>query len=323
MKEKMILVTGGAGLIGSACVSELNAQGQDRIFIVDHLARTEKWKNLTRLQYLDYMEKDDFINQCKSSPQFIENFSHILHLGACSATTEQDSTYLIRNNYEYTKILAQLAVKNSIPFVYASSAATYGEGENGYDDNQPIASLKPLNMYGYSKHMFDLYAEKTGIHKSITGLKYFNVFGYGEAHKADMRSLVLKGYEQILKTGKLKLFKSHRSDYKDGEQKRDFLYVVDAAKISLYFLFENRPGLYNVGRGIAESWNDLAAAMFTAMGRDINIEYIDMPESLIEKYQYYTCATTDKIKKAGYTYELTPLKKAVTEYIQTLSAYPV
>lgn len=315
----MILVTGGAGLIGSACVEELNARGMSDIYIVDHLGHSEKWKNLTRLQYRDYEEKDDFLDRLHFDPDFMKEFTHVLHLGACSSTTEIDSTYLIHNNYEYTKILAHLAVDNNIPFVYASSAATYGEGENGYDDRAPLQPLKPLNMYGYSKHMFDLYAERTGLVQSITGLKYFNVFGYGEAHKGEMRSLVLKGYEQILATGKLKLFRSHREDYKDGEQKRDFLYVKDAAKISLFFLFENHPGIFNVGRGIAETWNDLAKAMFQAMDRPINIEYIDMPDHLREKYQYYTCASTEKLVGTGYHEPFYNLESAIRDYVRLLA----
>ncbi|MCC5815815.1 MAG: ADP-glyceromanno-heptose 6-epimerase [Leptospira sp.] len=314
----MILVTGGAGLIGSACVEELNLRGMDDIYIVDHLGMDDKWKNLTRLRYSDYQEKDDFQYKLEDEPEFIKNFTHILHLGACSATTEKDATYLTRNNYEYSKLLANLAVKNNIPFVYASSAATYGEGEFGYNDRDPIQTLKPLNMYGYSKHMFDLYAQKTKILDRITGLKYFNVFGFGEHHKGDMRSLVLKGYEQILETGELKLFKSHRPEYKDGEQKRDFLYVKDAAKISLFLLFEKHYGLYNVGRGIAETWNDLATALFKAIDKPVRITYVDMPETLREKYQYYTCADTTKLLATGYNEPFHDLNSAIKEYVSFL-----
>lgn len=323
----MILVTGGAGLIGSACIEELNHRGETNIFVVDHLGRSDKWKNLSRMEYVDYQEKDDFLAELDKNPQSFQRFTHVLHLGACSATTEKDATYLIRNNYEYTKRLAHLAVQtkqkngHSTPFVYASSAATYGEGEQGYDDRISIQKLRPLNMYGYSKHMFDLYATKSGLLQSVIGLKYFNVFGYGEAHKEDMRSLVLKGYEQIRDTGELKLFRSHRPDYRDGEQKRDFLYAKDAARISLHFLLSPPgvcKGLYNVGRGIAETWNDLAGALFSAMGKPVKIQYVDMPETLREKYQYYTCADTHRLREAGYNQNFTDLKAAIQEYVDRL-----
>jgi ADP-L-glycero-D-manno-heptose 6-epimerase len=335
--EYKIIVTGGAGLIGSAVVEELNKMGIEDILIVDHLGTSEKWKNLTRLKYQDYMEKDYFLkvlirfNQIAlnldldndtevldSEFIFLENVTHIIHLGACSSTTETNATYLIENNFQYTKHLADFALENSIPFIYASSAATYGLGENGYSDSVDLSLLKPLNMYGYSKHMFDVYAEKMGWLERITGLKYFNVFGFGEEHKADMRSVVLKGYEQISKTGKLQLFKSYRPDYKEGEQKRDFLYVKDAAKITLHLLFKKKYGIYNVGRGVAETWNQLADSLFKAMNRDVHIEYIEMPEALRPKYQYFTKAETSKLLKAGYQFGFTSLDKACEEYVKLL-----
>jgi ADP-L-glycero-D-manno-heptose 6-epimerase len=317
-KSDTILVTGGAGLIGSACIEELNSQGFDKIWIVDSLGESEKWKNLNRLSYYDYFEKEDFINQVLHNSNFLKNITHILHLGACSSTTEKDANYLINNNYEYTKILAHTAISNGSRFVYASSAATYGDGREGYDDTKPFQNLKPLNMYGYSKQMFDLYALKSGILDKIVGLKYFNVFGYGEDHKGEMRSLVLKGYEQILQTGKLQLFRSYRDEFKDGEQQRDFLYVKDAAKISLFFLFNQKVGLYNLGRGKAETWNTLAESLFKSMNKPAKIEYIDMPHNLKEKYQYYTCATTEKLQKAGYNQEFTSIQEAVHEYVSLL-----
>ncbi|NCN11465.1 MAG: ADP-glyceromanno-heptose 6-epimerase, partial [Leptospira sp.] len=294
--------------------------GIDKIWIVDNLGQSEKWKNLKRLSYVDYFEKEDFIERVIHEDGFLQAVSHILHLGACSSTTEKDASYLISNNYEYTKILAHAALQNDAKFVYASSAATYGEGNEGYNDLDPIQNLKPLNMYGYSKHMFDLYALKEGISERIVGLKYFNVFGYGEAHKGEMRSLVLKGYEQILETGKLSLFKSYREEYKDGEQMRDFLYVKDAAKMSLFFLFNDVNGLYNLGRGVAETWNTLAKSLFDAIGKPVNIEYIEMPEHLKAKYQYYTCATTDKLLKAGYEDGFTAIKDAVEDYVRLLKS---
>ncbi|MDF3819093.1 ADP-glyceromanno-heptose 6-epimerase [Leptospira sp. 96542] len=318
MAKKLTLVTGGAGLIGSQIIEDLNASGNSDILVVDHLGTSDKWKNLGRNLFYDYLEKDEFESKLISNPQLFDDISEIFHLGACSATTEKDASYLIRNNFLYTKTLAHFAVAKQIPFLYASSAATYGDGEFGYDDEAPIQNLKPLNMYGYSKQLFDLYAIKTGLIQNITGIKYFNVFGYGEAHKGDMRSLVLKGYEQIKSTGKLKLFKSYKSEYRDGEQKRDFLYVKDASKISIYLLAEKKLGLYNLGRGLAETWNHLASALFSAMGRETNIEYTDMPEELKGKYQYYTCAKMDKLKKAGYPFGFTNLEDAVSEYVNLL-----
>lgn len=318
MGKKLTLVTGGAGLIGSQIIEDLNHNGNSGILVVDHLGTTEKWKNLQRNFFQDYYEKDQFESLLDSGSPLLNEISEIYHLGACSATTEKDASYLMHNNFHYTKKLAEFAVSKRIPFLYASSAATYGEGEFGYDDKAPIENLKPLNMYGYSKQLFDLYAKKTGIADKLVGLKYFNVFGYGEAHKGDMRSLVLKGYEQIRDTGKLKLFKSYKPEYKDGEQKRDFLYVKDASKISIFLLSERKYGLYNVGRGVAETWNDLANALFTSMGKEVNIEYVEMPDSLKGKYQYYTCAEMEKINQTGYPFGYTNLRDAVGEYVRFL-----
>ncbi|GBF48869.1 nucleoside-diphosphate sugar epimerase [Leptospira ryugenii] len=318
--SKNILVTGGAGLIGAQVVEDLNSEGISNIIISDHLGTSEKWKNLRRNFYLDYIEKQALRERISKDHSYFDQFSHIIHLGACSSTTEKDASYLIENNYHFTKDLAHLAVHKKIPFVYASSAATYGEGEFGYDDRSPIQELKPLNMYGYSKHLFDLYAEKTGLKEYITGLKYFNVFGFGEAHKGDMRSLVLKGYEQIKTTGKLKLFKSYKSEYADGEQKRDFLYAKDASRITLYLLFHQKKGIFNVGRGQAESWNQLAEALFQAMKKPVNIEYVEMPESLRGKYQYYTCANIHKLQESGYAKGFTSLGSAISEYVTLLES---
>lgn len=315
----MIVVTGGAGLIGSACVEELNYRGEENILIVDHLGSSEKWKNLKRVQFLDYWEKDLFYQKLVQN-QLPKNITLILHLGACSSTTETNASYLIQNNYEYTKVLCEYALENKIQFVYASSAATYGDGKEGYSDEVDLQKLKPLNMYGYSKHLFDLYAYKKGYLHNITGIKYFNVFGYGEDHKGDMRSLVLKGYWQIKTTGVLKLFKSHRPDYKDGEQKRDFLYVKDAAKITLHLAFQRHYGIYNAGRGIAQTWNELAHALFQAMNIQPNIKYIEMPEELKEKYQYYTCADTKKLMKTNYKGGFTNLEDACREYVKLLNS---
>ncbi len=315
--KKKFLITGGAGLIGSNIISFLNEKKFEEILVIDHIGNSEKWKNLSRLKFSDYIEKEKFNLEYE---KIIKSFKpdYLIHEGACSSTTETDGTYLIQNNFELTKNLAEVCLKKEIPFIYASSAATYGLGEHGYSDEMEINKLRPLNMYGYSKQLFDLYAQKKGWLKKITGLKYFNVFGFGEAHKGDMRSVVLKGYEQISETGKLKLFKSYHEDYKDGEQKRDFLYVKDAAKITLHLLFQKKFGLYNVGRGIAESWNDLAKALFQAMKKEWSVDYIDMPGFLKPNYQYFTKADPTKLLGSGYKDGFTSLEQAIQDYVDLL-----
>ena len=320
----MIIVTGGAGFIGSAIVWRLNQLGTDDILIVDNLGTDEKWKNLVPLRFHDYMEKDEFLNLIVNNKLSAsirsenDKIDAIIHMGACSSTTEQDATFLTQNNFEYTKHLAIAAHNAGARFIYASSAATYGDGSNGFeDDDQKIDQLRPLNMYGYSKQLFDQWALRHGLLDKIVGVKYFNVFGPNEYHKGDMRSVVLKGFEQIASSGKMKLFKSYRKEYKDGEQVRDFLYVKDAVDMTLFFL-EKRiaTGLYNLGSGAANKWNDLAAAIFKALGKSPSVVYMEMPETIREKYQYYTCADISKIRKAGFGKSLTSLEDSVTEYVK-------
>lgn len=320
----MIIVTGGAGLIGSAVIHKLNQLGREDILVVDHLGHSDKWRNLAPLRFMDYMEKDDFEARLDGGSlqrqplHGASTLEAVFHLGACSATTELDATYLIRNNFEYTRKLALLALDANARFVYASSAATYGDGLNGFkDDDQHLPLLRPMNMYGYSKQLFDLWALRHGVLDKIVGLKYFNVFGPNEHHKGDMRSLVLKAYEQILATGRLKLFKSHRPDYADGEQVRDFIYVKDAAAATIHFL-DNRQanGIFNIGGGTTVSWNRLAAAVFNAMDRPLSIEYIDMPESIRNTYQYHTCAENTKVRSAGFTSDITSVEDAVSDYVR-------
>ena len=317
----MIIVTGGAGFIGSAIVAELNRRGIDDILIVDSLELDEKWKNLRKLKFADYLEADDFYDM-PLDEQANWDVKAIFHMGACSDTTETDCSYLFKNNYECTKLLATWAVGAGIRFIYASSAATYGDGSQGFvDDQDDLDKLSPLNMYGYSKQLFDLYARRTGMLDKIVGIKYFNVFGPNEYHKASMRSFAIRAFEQITEKGKVGLFKSYHPDYADGEQLRDFIYVKDAVDMTLFFLDNpEASGLYNVGTGKARSWNDLANAAFAAMGKEPNIEYIEMPEILKDKYQYFTQADTAKIKTAGYDKETTSLEDAVKDYIQNYLA---
>jgi ADP-L-glycero-D-manno-heptose 6-epimerase len=313
----MIIVTGGAGFIGSTLIAALNKRQITDILVVDELGTDQKWKNLLNLSFTDYVEKDDFLEMVIED-KLDSSIDAVFHLGACSDTTETNASYLIKNNYEYSKLLAQWATDADIRFIYASSAATYGDGSAGFsDDQEKIEILRPLNMYGYSKHLFDLWARRTGLLKKIVGLKYFNVFGPNEYHKGDMRSFVIKAFEQITSTGKVRLFKSYKSEYADGEQSRDFIYVKDAVDMTLFF-YENPGinGLFNIGSGKARTWNDLVKAVFAAMGKEPNIEYIEMPEPIRNQYQYYTCADITNLRKAGYSKKTTSLEEAITDYVQ-------
>lgn len=313
----MILVTGGAGFIGSALVAALNARGVEDILIVDILGCDQRWKNLRRLRYADYMEADDF-SEMVAGESIEWDIEAIFHLGACSDTTETDCSYLARNNFEFSKLLAGWALEVGARFIYASSAATYGDGQRGFvDDESRLDRLVPLNMYGYSKQMFDQWCRRKGLLERFAGLKYFNVFGPNEYHKAEMRSFVLKAFEQINAEGRVRLFRSHHPDYGDGQQVRDFIYVKDAVRMTLYFLDNpDASGLFNIGTGQARSWNDLARAVFAAMGKEPAIEYIDMPETLRGKYQYFTQADIRKLRAAGCTDAAMPLEEAVRDYVQ-------
>ena len=321
MKDGKILVTGGAGFIGSAIVWALNRRGIENILISDRLQSDEKWKNLVPLKFADYIDGDDLLAAADRGED-LGGVTKVFHLGACSATTEKDADYLMRNNYEFTKHLADWSLRHDARFVYASSAATYGDGAQGMDDmNDDLHALRPLNMYGYSKHLFDCYAQRAGILNRIVGLKYFNVYGPNENHKGDMRSVVNKAFAQIEETGKVGLFKSYRPDYEDGRQMRDFLYVKDAVEMTLFLADHPMAGgLYNIGSGVANSWVDLAEAIFAGMDRPSQIEFIEMPESLREKYQYYTCADITKLRDAGYDRPISTLQDAVADYVRNYLA---
>jgi ADP-L-glycero-D-manno-heptose 6-epimerase len=312
----MIVVTGGAGFIGSAYVWYLNKMGYDNIIIVDRLSTSDKWKNLRNKKFEDYIHKDDFIKLLKENK--LPKIEYIIHMGACSSTTEFNADYMMKNNYEYSKELAKYSVKNRIRFIYASSGATYGAGEFGFSDADEITlKLKPLNIYGFSKHLFDLWILKHNLNRKVVGLKFFNVFGPNEYHKQDMMSVVCKAFSQIKNTGKLKLFKSHKDGIEDGEQKRDFVYIKDVIRV-IHFFFENKEknGIYNVGSGKARSFNDLARAVFNAMEKPFNVEYITMPVEIQDKYQYWTEADLTKLRKIGYKEEFTELEDAVSDYVK-------
>ena len=332
-KNSWILVTGGAGLIGSAIVYELNQMGYEKIVIVDHLGEGEKWQNLRALRFADYFEKDsDFYGDLYTGVYDAEYpFQTVFHLGNCSDTTEPDASYLVDNNFDSGKLLAEYCQRRNIRMIYASSAATYGDGEAGFkDDEDAIDQLRPLNKYGYSKQIFDQYLLRRGLLApqrpglaSFVGVKYSNVFGPNEYHKGKMRSMLLRCFEQITQSGHVSLFKSYRPEYADGEQVRDFLYVRDAARMTIFFMNEGASctGLYNIGFGATRSWNDLAKAMFAAMDKPVDIRYIEMPEELKERYQYYTCLDISKIRKAGYTAPLMTLEEAAREYVAYLKGH--
>jgi len=327
LERGTILVTGGAGFLGSALVWALNRRGQDNILIADFLGDSEKWRNLAPLRFSDYLEADDLQRaverdadagaSASASANALKNVSTIFHFGACSSTTETDAAYLIRNNFEYTKRLAEWALRRDIRFVYASSAATYGALESGLSESIDLATLRPLNMYGYSKHLFDQYAARHGYFDRIIGLKYFNVYGPNEHHKGEMRSMVLKAFHQIQQSGTVKLFKSHRADFDDGEQRRDFIYVKDAIDITLHLAEQTTSaGLFNVGSGEAHTWIELATAVFNALKRPVEIAFIDMPEEIRANYQYATSASLDRLRATGYNRAPTPLKAAVADYVR-------
>lgn len=313
--RQRVLVTGGAGFIGSALVWKLNQLGCEQVVVCDRLGTDLKWRNLVPLRFADYLEADDLLVRLQKKA--LGRFDLVLHLGACSATTEQDACFLVRNNYEFTKDLAYWAVANKARFVYASSAATYGDGSAGMDDRGPLEALRPLNMYGYSKHLFDLHASRAGLLERIVGLKYFNVFGPNEGHKGDMRSLVHKSFAQVHEQGTIQLFKSYRKEFGDGEQKRDFLYVKDAVDMTLHLAASREAGgLFNIGSGQARTWNELARAVFAALARDPNIEYIEMPETIRDRYQYFTVADLSRLRQSGYGASPTSLEAAVTDYVR-------
>jgi ADP-L-glycero-D-manno-heptose 6-epimerase len=309
-----ILVTGAAGLIGSAVVWALNHRGHDRIIAVDRLDTSEKWRNLAPLRFDDYLEAE-------ALPQKIElgllnDVRAIVHLGACSSTTEKDGRYLIENNFNYTKMLAEWSLERGIRFAYASSAATYGALEGRLSEADDIRSLRPLNMYGYSKQLFDVHASTRGYLNRIVGLKYFNVFGPNEDHKGDMRSVVNKAFRQIMESGRVRLFKSYRPEFADGEQRRDFLYVKDAVQMTLHLVDSpSANGLFNIGSGESHTWRELVGGVFQALDRPVHIEFIEMPAELRAKYQYSTEASIDRLRDTGYSAPITPLGEAVRDYV--------
>lgn len=316
----MIVVTGGAGFIGSGIVSRLNQLGHKDIIIVDHWDDEGlKKHNLVGKDYKKFYDKADFLERVLAG-RITENVSLLIHMGACSSTTGQDRQYYMKNNFEYSCHMARFAIQKKARFVYASSAATYGDGEQGYsDDKMAISRCRPLNFYGESKQMFDEWILSEGLYDSVVGLKFFNVFGPNEYHKGDMKSVIAKAYGKVVSEGRMVLFKSHREGYGDGEQKRDFIYIKDVVNIVLFFMQNQRVnGIFNVGTGCARTWNDLARALFSAVGREPRIEYADMPEHLRARYQYFTQADMKNLRRVGYGEPFASLESAIKDYVSYL-----
>ncbi|MGC3955345.1 MAG: ADP-glyceromanno-heptose 6-epimerase [Propionicimonas sp.] len=312
-----IIVTGAAGFIGRNIVEALNGRGYTDLILVDDLGTDDKWRNLRGLKFEQLLGIDDLWDFLDS--QAADTVTGVVHMGACSATTERDADYLAANNYRYSQRLAEWCLAHDARLVYASSAATYGDGDQGYSDSDSVTPrLTPLNMYGFSKHLFDLWALNHGHLDKIVGLKFFNVYGPYEEHKGDMRSLVSKAYVEVRDTGKMRLFKSYRDEYADGEQKRDFIYVHDAVNVVLHFLLDsNASGLFNCGTSRATTWLELAGALFNVLGIPPQIEFIEMPESIRDRYQYFTEADGAKLRAAGYRESFRDVNEGVRDYVET------
>lgn len=309
-----ILVTGGAGLIGSAVIWFLNRQQRENILVADALDKSDKWKNLAALSFFDYLEGSELRGRLRDDS--LGPLSCVFHLGACSDTREPDSRYLLDNNYAFTRELAEWCLARGVRLVYASSAATYGDGSLGFSEQVDLRLLRPLNAYGYSKHLLDRHAEQQGWLDRLVGLKYFNVYGPNEQHKGDMRSVVHKAYEQIQSGGRVGLFKSYRSEYGHGEQRRDFLYVKEAAELTVKLATSSAAGLYNVGSGQTHTWNELAQAVFDAVERPAQVDFIEMPEGLRERYQYHTQADLGRLDALGLDFKRYSLREGVFDYVR-------
>ncbi|MFY8160118.1 MAG: ADP-glyceromanno-heptose 6-epimerase [Candidatus Kapaibacteriota bacterium] len=327
----MIVVTGGAGFIGSCFIKKLNEIGRTDIIVVDNIGNTNKWKNLLNKDFLDYFDKTTFIDLIKNNEldnrfdKVLSKFNnidtkidYIFHFGACSSTTEMNFNYLLENNFEYSKLLFNYAKENSAKFIYASSAATYGLGEFGYSENL-TNELRPLNGYGYSKQMFDIWLLKNGYINEAIGLKFFNVFGPNEYHKDGMASMIYKAYNQIKENGYINLFKSNVKEYSNGNQLRDFIYIKDTVDLVWDIVNTNQNGIYNIGTGQARSWNDLANSVFNTLKMPTDIRYIDMPQSISKQYQNYTEANLEKVNKLNSNFKINfkfrTLEESIADYI--------
>ncbi len=313
--DQYIIVTGGAGCIGSCLLQYLNDLGIRNLIVVDHLGTSEKWKNLVGKRILDVLHKDTLFQWLEGREKEIEAF---IHLGACSSTVETNANYLLENNTHYSMRLAEYALTHGHRFIYASSAATYGDGSLGFsDEHEVLEQFRPLNMYGYSKHLFDLWLKENHVLDKVVGLKYFNVFGPNEYHKGRMSSAILKMVPEACEKKRIRLFKSSEPErFKDGDQARDFIYVKDAVRMTAQFLTNDITGIFNIGTGKPETWNQLAKGVMKALDLPVQIDYTDMPKDLIGKYQNYTCADMHKYLQAGLQPTLYPLEAAVDDYVR-------
>lgn len=317
----MIIVTGGAGFIGSALVWKLNEKGITDIVVVDRMGTASKWRNLVKRQITDIVHKDEFFHWLEKHPN-IKKIEAIFHMGASSSTSEVNMDYLVENNLHYSMRLWDFCVKHKIPFIYASSAATYGAGEQGYkDDPKKCDKLRPINQYGYSKQLFDVWASRQKLTPPFwTGLKFFNVYGPQEYHKGGQASVIYHAFPQVKERGVLELFKSYRAEYGHGEQKRDFIYVKDIVDV-LYHLFTARglavSGIFNLGTGKARTFADLGRAVFKSLGKKKErFEWIEMPERLKGQYQYFTEASLEELRaRTGYKAKMTSLEDGVFDYV--------
>jgi ADP-L-glycero-D-manno-heptose 6-epimerase len=311
----MIIITGAEGFIGSCLIAKLNENGFNDLILVDDFSTCERAKNLEEKIFSAKVERREFFNWLPNNEHLVE---FIFHIGARTDTTEQDEQIFKELNLDFSKRLWQECVKYGLPLVYASSAATYGDGEFGYDDEASLNDLKPMNPYGRSKNDFDKWAlEQKAAPYFWAGLKFFNVYGPNEYHKSRMASVVLHAFNQIHETGKMKLFRSHRPDIKDGEQMRDFIYVKDLVDVCLFFMHHRKDsGIYNLGSGRARTFVDLANSLFSALAKPSDIEFIDTPADIRDKYQYFTEAKMAKLKRIGYSKTFTSIEDGVKDYVQ-------
>ena len=318
----MIILTGAAGFIGSVVAGELNNKGYNDLILVDDFSKKEKERNYIDLKYKSLVDRNNFFDWFKENHEEVD---FVVHLGARTDTTEFDWDVFQKLNVDYTETMFTLCAEYQIPLVYASSAATYGNGELGYDDSHEVVEkLQPLNPYGRSKNEVDKWILKQEKQPPFwAGLKFFNVYGPNEYHKGRMASVIFHSFNQINATGNVKLFRSHRPDFADGQQLRDFIYVKDIASVIIFMISQQnlytlhlKSGIYNLGTGKARSFYDLAANTFKAMGKDVNIEFIDIPEDIRDKYQYFTEANMTKLREAGYDKEFTSLEDGVADYVK-------
>ena len=314
----MYIVTGGAGFIGSAMLWRLNRAGITDIMVVDNLGSSEKWKNLVNRRYASYVHRDQFLKMIRTNA-LSGPVEAVLHFGACSATTQTDADFLMANNTAFTIELCRFALEHDARFINASSAATYGNGAQGFSDSQATTRrLKPLNIYGYSKHLFDLWLLDNNLQNRVASLKFFNVYGPNEYHKGDMRSVACKAYEEIMTTGRLRLFKSSSTDYADGGQMRDFVYVKYCVELIFWILESPHVnGILNVGTGKAQSWNSLAHALFAAVGKTPQIDYVDMPDKLRGKYQNFTQADMGWMQEKRCPLAFASLEQGIADYVNS------